>query len=177
MIMLFVLFAFLFPVLAYDHFNPIPSNTQAIYCIVVVIVSFLITWQIKKRHGNGLSNNKVITAIQSQQLEEVVVNTDRAIKREDYEDFGIAYYIDVVHEGERKTLFMWGQYLDILENFPNTAFTFVRKPGNDEFIDFKITGQYFKEEKTLPAFGKEIWDSGNFPVNGQLLQQAIDTIT
>jgi hypothetical protein len=76
-------------------------------------------------------------------------------------------------------LFLWGQYLDELihdKNFPNTEFEFLRKKGSDEFISFKTLGQYFEEEKTLPPFDKKTWESGVFPLNGQILDQTIDQI-
>lgn len=101
------------------------------------------------------------------------------IKREDPEDFGVAFYCAVVDNGQPKTLFLWGQYLDELEyekTFPNTAFEFTRYVASDEFLAFKTLGHYFKEEKTLPAFDKSVWKNGSYPVNGQLLNQHFDEI-
>lgn len=98
--------------------------------------------------------------------------------RKDPEDFGIAFYFDVEHEGRQKALYLWGQYLDEMEGagFPNTEFEIVRQPGSEQFMDFRTSGDYFKEERTLPAFEKEVWDSGAFPVNGQLIDRSIDGI-
>jgi hypothetical protein len=113
------------------------------------------------------------------QAEHVYVKTTRAIKREDLEDFGLAFYLEVFDNGQPKTLFLWGQYLEELihdKNFPNTEFEFLRKKGSDEFISFTTLGQYFEEEKSLPPFGKKTWESGVFPVNGQILDQTIDEI-
>ena len=96
-----------------------------------------------------------------------------------YNNFGVAFYLAVVDKGQPKTLFLWGQYLDELEyekKFPNTEFEFIRNVDSDEFIDFKTSGKYFKEEKVLPGFDKEVWKSGQYPINGQLLDQSIDTI-
>lgn len=174
-----VVFVLLAPLLIYDHFNPIPSDTQAIYCIAIVILALLIAFWVTKKFEGGLTNSKQIDDIKSRQVEVVKVQTTRAIKREDFEDFGIAFYLAVVDKGQPKTLFLWGQYLDELEyekTFPNTAFEFIRNVGSDEFIYFKTSGQYFIEEKTLPAFGREVWKSGLHPVNGQLLDHSIDEI-
>jgi hypothetical protein len=174
-----VVFVLLAPLLIYDHFNPVPSDTQAIYCIAIVILALLIVFWVTKKYEGGLTNSKQIDDIKSRQVEVVKVQTTRAIKREDFEDFGVAFYLAVVDKGQPKTLFLWGQYLDELEyekTFPNTEFEFVRNVGSDEVIDFKTSGQYFTEEKVLPAFDKEVWKSGHYPVNGQLLEQSIDDI-
>lgn len=174
-----VVFVLLAPLLVYDHFIPVPSDTQAIYCITIVILALLIVFWVTKKFEGGLTNSKQIDDIKSRQVEVVKVQTTRAIKREDFEDFGVAFYLAVVDKGQPKTLFLWGQYLDELEydkTFPNTEFEFIRNVGSDEFIDFKTSGQYFVEEKTLPAFDREVWKSGLYPVNGQLLDQTIDEI-
>ena len=176
----FITIILLAPLLIYDHFSPVPSKTQAIYCISIIILSLLITFWVTKKFEGGLSNTRQVRDINSTQVEIVKVKTNRAIKRKDPEDFGIAFYIDVTDNGQRKTLYLWGQYLDELEyenQFPNTEFEFVRKVGSDEFIEFRTTGQHFKEEKTLPAFDNEVFEKGLYPVNGQLLDQAIDTIS
>ena len=174
-----VVFVLLAPLLIYDHFNPVPSDTQAIYCIAIVILALLIVFWVTKKFEGGLTNSKQIDNIKSRQVEVVKVQTTRAIKREDFEDFGVAFYLAVVDKGQAKTLFLWGQYLDKLEyekTFPNTEFEFIRNVGSDEFIDFKTSGQHFIEEKTLPAFDREVWKSGLYPVNGQLLDHSIDEI-
>ena len=176
---IFIALVLVAPLLIYDHYNPVASDTQAVYCIVIIILAILITFWISKKFEGGLTNSKQIKEIQTGQVEVVKVQTTRAIKRRDFEDFGIAFYISVVDDGRLKTLFLWGQYLDILEyekTFPNTEFEFIRKVGSDEFIDFKTSGQYFVEEKVLPAFDKEVWKSGAYPVNGELLDKTIDEI-
>ena len=176
---LFVFIVLLVPLLIYDHYNPVASDTQKVYCIVVIVLATCITIWMTKKLGGGFSNSKEINNIQTVQVEVVRVQTTRAIRREDFEDFGIAYYVSVNDKSQQKTLFLWGQYLDILEyekKFPNTDFEFVRQVGREEFIDFKTLGEYFVEEKTLPPFDKEVWKKGVYPVNGQLLDMSIDEI-
>ena len=170
----------LIPFLLYKHYYPVPSTTQAIISIAIIALSTLLIFWWTKRYEGGLSASKQIADINSTPVEVIKVKTCRAIQREDPEDFGTAYYIDVIEDGQRKTLYLWGQYLDELEYekvFPNTEFEITRRVGSDEFIDFKTTGHHFEAEKVLPAFGKEVWKSGNYPLNGQILNQTIDTVS
>lgn len=166
----------LIPMLAYDRYRPVASNTQAVYCIIILVVSFFVTRWFRNRVEGKTVTPPVIDA--NFRVEAIRVKTNRAIKREDPEDFGVAYYIDITHNGQQKVLYLWGQYLDMLEDheFPNTEFEIIRKPGSDEFIDFIPLGTYFKEEKVLPPFDKAVWNSGSYPVNGQILNQRIDEV-
>lgn len=166
----------LIPMLAYDQFEPVASNKQAAYCIIVIIVAFLVTRWLKNRQEGKMVSQPTIDP--NFQVEVIRVKTNRAIKRKDPEDFGVAYYVDVTVNGQPKVLFLWGQYFDVLEDhlFPNTEFEFVRKPGSHEFIDFITLGSYFKEEKVLPPFDEAIWESGAYPFNGDILDQRIDEI-
>ncbi len=177
--LIFIAFVLIIPLLVYDHFTPVPSQIQAVYCIAIVIVALVLTFLITKKWEGGLSNQPHVSEINTGQAELVHVKTTRAIKREDPEDFGVAFYLEVFDNGQPKTLFLWGQYLDELihdKNFPNTEFEFLRKKGSDEFISFTILGQYFEEEKSLPPFDKATWDNGTFPVNGQMIDQTFDEI-
>ena len=177
--LIFIVFALTIPLLVYDHFVPLSSQTQAVYCIAIVIIAILLTYWITIKWEGGFSNQAHISEINTAQAEHVHVKTTKAIKREDPEDFGVAFYLEVFDKGHPKTLFLWGQYLDELvydKSFPNTEFEFVRKKGSDEFISFKPLGQYFEEEKTLPPFDKATWDNGTFPANGQMIDQTIDQI-
>lgn len=176
MLLIAVLMMLLAPLLIYNKFHPIDPGTQAVSGVAIIILAIiLVTWLDRKYKTSSRQQRSMLT----QEVEVVRVQTSKAIKREDSEDFGIAYYLDVTHNGQPKTLYLWGQYLDELEEgtFPNTAFEFTRYTGSDEFIDFRISGQYFKEAGTLPPFGKAIWKSGTYPLNGQLLEQSIDAIT
>ena len=176
---IFISLALNIPLIVYNHFTPIASQTQPVYYILMLLVGLLLTFRITKKWDGGLSNTKYLEEINSGQAEVIHVKTTKAIKREDPEDFGIAYYIEVLDNGQPKTLFLWGQYLDELEyneTFPNTEFEFIRKKVSGELIDFKTIGQYFKEEKTLPPFDKADWDSGTFPINGQILEKTIEQI-
>ena len=66
--------------------------------------------------------------------------------------------MEIEEHGERKTLFLWGQYLDELgeDKFPNSEFELIRKADTKEFINLKLMGKYLKPEKELPAFDKVV---------------------
>lgn len=170
--------AFLIPqlllLLIYGKFHPVSSIAQALWSLTIIAVAvtlaILFTKKINSTVGYPGKNCHEVEVFQ--------VQTGRAVCREDYEDFGIAYYIAVTHNGQPKTLYLWGQYLYDFDDhtFPNTVFEYTRYAGNDTFISFTTTGQYLAPESTLPPFDKKVWDSGNFPINGQLLDQSIDEI-
>lgn len=165
----------LIPLLLTDHFISISSDLQFIVCIVLFFLTAFIVQRISKKYRS--SNNK---AFESKKVAEVLhVKTNRAIEREDIEDFGSAFYLEVEDGGKRKTLFLWGQYLDdVAENrFPNSEFELIRKADTKEFINLKLLGNYFKPEKILPAFDKELWKSGRTHEDGQIVNSPIDEIS
>jgi hypothetical protein len=176
MMSVLIIVLLLSPLFVIDHFKPVAPHTQAVFCVIVVAAGLSIAARmdrprlVPKRATKDKFPGKV---------EMITVQTSRAIKREDAEDFGISFYAEVTDNGQKKTLYLWGQYLDELESskqFPNTALEITRLPGHEEFIEFKVAGEYFKEEKTLPAFTKEQWQKAGYPANGQLLNVSIDSI-
>ncbi|HRG89408.1 MAG TPA: hypothetical protein PLW44_10335 [Chitinophagales bacterium] len=173
-----VVFVLLSPFLVYDHFSPVSSNIQLVYCIAVVLIAIAATIWLTIKWEGGFSNAKQIAAITNAMVEVVHVNASRVIERKDPEDFGLAYYVEVFENSKPKTLFLWGQYFYELDEalFPNTEFEFIRLKGSGEFISFKTLGHYFKEEKVLPPFTEEIFKSGNYPTNGQVLDVVLDEI-
>lgn len=180
MLFILIMIVFLLPFLLLDKLFKFSSNVQLITCIVIITLTALVIERIKKKYGGGFSNRKDIDKLKSGLAEVIHVKTSRAIKREDPDDFGVAFYIDVTDEGTRKCLYLWGQYLDDLEGdnlFPNTEFIVTRKFDNKETIDIKLSGQPFKPEKTLPAFSKDDWKSGKVPADGDLLNTSIDDVT
>ncbi|GAA4335258.1 hypothetical protein GCM10023149_43150 [Mucilaginibacter gynuensis] len=172
--LIFVVIVLLIPFLIYDHFKPVDSPVQAICLIVILVAAIIITTYITIKAKRFAP----LTTQSFEAVEIVKVQSVRAIKRDSFEDFGPSYYFDVIENGRHKVLYLWGQYIDDFEEgtFPNTEFEFTRWSGSDEFIDFKIKGKYFTEERTLPAFEKEIFQKGKFPVNGQLLNLNFDNI-
>lgn len=173
-----VVFVLLAPVLIYDKYFPVPSNIQAVYCILIVILAIGITIWLTKKWEGGLSNAKQIAEIENSVVEVIRIKTARAIEREDFEDFGPAYYLEVFENGQPKTLFLWGQYFDVLEenSFPNTEFEYIRVKRNGEFIEFVTLGKHFQPERILPPFSKEVWKNDSCPYDGQILDLPLDEI-
>ncbi|HLZ87956.1 MAG TPA: hypothetical protein VKQ52_11965, partial [Puia sp.] len=145
MTMGFIVLMLVIPLLIYDHFRPVSSGTQAVYCIFIVTLALFISiWIFRGRLGYQKKRRS-----DPEEVEVIRVQTTRAVRREDPEDFGVAFYIDVMDMGRQKVLYLWGQYLDILEyekEFPNTEFEIVRFAGRDSFIDFALLGVHFPEE-------------------------------
>ncbi len=117
--------------------------------------------------------------LQDVRVEVLRVSTSRAIQREDPEDFGISFYIDVELDGECKTIFLWGQYLDLLDyegQFPNTEFILIRRSDTKEVMDLQVKGRYFPPERVLPFFPDSEWRNGTIPQDGQILDLCIDEV-
>jgi hypothetical protein len=177
---LIVLFAFLIPFLIVNNFLKLSSVFELIVCVIILILSVFITiWAkdtIRKKYGNN--NNSYDT--ENCFVEVIEVHTTRAVKRKDSEDFGIAFYLEVLDNNTQKTLFLWGQYLDILEDeekFPNSHFEIIKRMDTNEIIDLIVKGDYFKPEKTLKAFSESEWKSESCPYDGEILEQKLDAIT
>lgn len=162
--------------IVYNRIQRMSPNTRITFLYSILIISLLVTPWLRNKLM-GIPVNQPVTETNFQ-VEVIRVKTNRAIKREDAEDFGLAYYIDVIIDGQHKVLFLWGQYLDVLEGhlFPNTEFEIVRKAGSNYFIDFITLGAYFEEEKVLPPFEEAVWRSDDCPDNGLILDQHIDEV-
>jgi len=177
---IFILMIFLVPFLLLDKYFHFSSNVQLYTCIVFLILTTIITQRITNKYEAQFGNKKVVEEVNLGLVEVIHVKTERAIKREDPDDYGIAFYIDVTDKDQRKCLYLWGQYLDDLEFdnlFPKTEFVITRRMDIKETIDIKLLGNPFKPENTLPAFNKNIWKSGKYPLDGELLAKTIDEVT
>jgi len=166
----------LVPLLILETYFHISPYFQLIYCILLVFLTVYIINRIKKRYGGQnikMGEEKNVLA------ETLHVKTNRAIERGDIEDFGSSFYLDVEENGKRKTLFLWGQYLDELgkNKFPNSEFVLIREGNTKELINLKLLGKYFEPEKVLPAFEKKLWKSGKCHEDGQIINKTIDEIS
>jgi len=168
--------ALLIPLLLIDRFISIPSIAQLAYVIFIFLPTIYAIRAIRRKYGKL---NDRTTVKQTELVEALHVKTNRAIEREDIEDFGSSFYLDVEENGATKTLFLWGQYLDDLGEgkFPNTEFLLVRKADSKEFIELKLMGKHFKAEKILPAFDKKLWRSGKCHEDGQIINTTLDEIS
>ena len=128
----------------------------------------------------GSSNKKNLDKINNGKAEIFHLKTSKAIQKEDYEDFGLAFYLEVRLSQEQKVLYLWGQYLDELEyekQFPNTEFEIVSEFEPKQVLDVKLMGNYFAPERILPPFDTQTWKSGKYPMDGDLLDRSLDEIS
>lgn len=177
MMVLMISTALLVPLLVYGYFFKVSSTIQAICCVVVIFMAIGGAIHTTIKWEGGFSNAAAIERINNLDVREYFVKPLRALKRDDSDDFGSPYYLEVMHEGKAKVLFLWDQYLDMLEEeFPNTEFEFTTSVDAPAFLDFKVNGAYFKPERILPAFSKADFDSRNLPVNLDLLDMPLDEI-
>ena len=171
-----IIIIFLIPLLLIQHYVHMPSAIEGLICIMIFIIGLAgAIWQTRKADG---FTNKMQRALIDTGIAEVVhVRSHRAVRMDDSEDYGVGYFLDVNDKGTRKTLFLWGQYLDELdETFPNTEFELIRKGNGREIIHIRLLGSYFEAERTLPPFYKEDWLKGKYPADGDLLDTPIDRI-
>ncbi|MBO9658347.1 MAG: hypothetical protein J7527_05935, partial [Chitinophagaceae bacterium] len=143
--------------------------------ISLVIIAIAWWWAIWK---TGVSAKAILNEIENGTAEAFYVKPLRVVERKDPEDFGPAYYFDVEYKGERKTLFLWGQYFYFTEEeqFPSSEFEYVRKSSDKDFIALNVLGSKIVPELELPPFAKEIWDKGYYHEDGQILDESIDEI-
>jgi hypothetical protein len=174
MTFIFALGALLLPFLLLDKYFHFNSITQIIFCVVTLAISVVISRRITKHQKRG----DAIKSILAGQVEATHVKTSRAIERKDTEDFGVAFYLEVLDNGEAKVLYLQGQYLDEIEEglFPATDFEIIRRLDNREVIELKIIGNSFEPERVLPAFDMEDWRSGNTPNDGDILDVRFEDI-
>ncbi|RZK61960.1 MAG: hypothetical protein EOO59_03790 [Hymenobacter sp.] len=168
----FLEFAFLAPVLIIDKYWPVSSKAQAIVSLLLTALAVGCAYWITRTYEGGLRNSRQQAAINAGQAEVLHVTANRAVKREDPEDFGVAFYFEVTLNGQSKLLYLQGQYLDLLEYdevFPNTEFKIIREAASKEMVDILVLGQPFAPERTLPAFTKAQWQSEQAPTNGDIL--------
>lgn len=66
--------------------------------------------------------------------------------------------------------------LEYEKEFPNTEFEIVRELESKQILDIKLLGKYFAPERILPPFEKQIWKSGKYPMDGDLLDKLLDEI-
>lgn len=166
----------LIPFLLLDKLFDIPANVQIVLCLLIVLglawYSYQKWWKPNIDFGE---KKKQETELKNTFAEVWRVKTNRAWEREDAEDFGPAFYLEVDEKQGAKTLFLSGQYL-YEQDFPNTEFELIKKAGTKEIIRLVALGKYFKPEKALPPFDKQTLKSGNHPYDGDLLDKSLDEI-
>jgi hypothetical protein len=109
-------------------------------------------------------------------VEIITVETDRAIKVDEFEDEGIGFYLDI---GSGKTLFLQGQYLyedDNEKRFPSTRFSIVRTHHSRLVLDFKAEGDFFPSLHTNPPFTNADFKKNSVPGDGDILEVEFESL-
>lgn len=158
-----------------SKFFPFLKNYENYYTVFNLVISIIIT-SIFFRHVKREIRDNSQKSLNRIRAEILHVKTSKAIKRQDPEDLGIAFYIEVE---DQRTLFLWGQYLDLLEydkKFPNTEFKIIRRNDTKALIDIITLGEYFEPENELPPFSDEEWENNTYPEDGEILNFSINEI-
>lgn len=177
---IFLVGALLLPCLAIDKYYPVSTTNQLLIIFAVGLLALFITRYTQKNYEGSRTRKQVLAAMATGQAEVFHVTTNRAIEREDPEDFGVAFYLEVQVVGTPKLLYLQGQYLDELtweKAFPTTDFVLTRRLDTHELLDIQLRGQYFEPERKLPAFTKARWQTGDIPIDGEVLDGRLDELT
>lgn len=166
----------LIPLLLINKLIGIPANLQLTLCLVIVLASAYYSYQKWWKPNIDFGEKKKLEIELENAFAEIWhVKTNRAWEREDVEDFGPAFYLEVGESQTPKTLFLWGQYL-YEHDFPNTEFELIKKVDTKEIIRLVTLGKYFKPEKVLPPFDEQTWKSEHHPSDGELFDKSLDEI-
>lgn len=116
------------------------------------------------------------TPIKDIKAEVTIIQSKRAIEREDPEDFGPSFYLEIKEGITTKTIFLWGQYL-YCAKVPNTYIEITRRNDTKEILDIKTKGIYFPPEKTIPSFSDADWIADTFHKDGEIINLSLEEIT
>jgi len=166
-------FVTIFPLMIFER--NVSSEIQLIILIVdqILIVGIILFWN--KRDPEMLFNKTLKNEIDVGDVEILNIKSDCVYKRKDLGDFGTGYYFDL----GSKTLYLQGQHLDLLyqaRKFPNSEFEIIRTKSAKVLINCKTRGGYLKPKKTLEAFTKEQYKSGDYHTDGQVIDMKIHEI-
>jgi len=118
-----IIFLLLAPLLLYEKFvEKVPSNTQFLIVIPLLMISFGIVIYWMNKNGELRWNKKVDYEIENGKAQVLRIETEKVFKRQESFDLGSGFYIKI---SENETLFLQGQYLDDLQysrKFPSNYF-------------------------------------------------------
>lgn len=142
---------------------------------ILIIIIMSACWALwRNRRKIAVLQHKMDTGL----VEVFHVRTNRIVERKDPEDFGPAFYFEVDYKGDKKTLYLWGQYFYFMEptEFPCTEFEYIRESVNKNFVSLRPFGKKLEPEMILPPFKKEHREHGQYHDDGDILDQRIDEI-
>lgn len=157
-----------------NKYLQVSSLVEGLISIGIVGVSILLTGLIRKRLS-GPHEPSLTSATTAQVIH---VRTDRALLREDPDDLGRSFYLEV-ETRPAKCLFLWGHQLDELSEeglFPNTEFVLTRIVGLGEHLKVELRGKPFQPERTLPPFTRQQFKVGLGHNDGDIINFPLDAI-
>ena len=157
-----------------NRYVKVSSRTELIASVGILAISAVLTEVIRRRLSkpHGPAVNETLEA------EVLHIRTSRALMREDPDDLGRSFYVEIETEPAR-CLFLWGHQLDELFEeglFPNTEFNLTRLAGVGEHLDVELLGEPFKPERTLQAFTRQRLRANQAQVDGDIIASPIDAI-
>ena len=150
------------------------KDAELYMVISIVIIAFIINL---KFHFSTLKDFPFPPKIPIEDIkaEITIIQSRKAVEREDPEDFGPGFYFEIKDGVKLKSIFLCGQYL-YSATIPNTHIEVTRRSDTKEILDIKTKGTYFSPEKVLPPFSDEEWNSENYHEDGDILNLTLDEI-
>lgn len=168
---LFCFFVFLIPYAMYRFFFRPDLTTNIVAIITILILTALASFLLTNRAKKNIKANPM--------AEVLVVKTNRIRKRMSSDENDHSFYVDVVHEGKPKVLFLQNLFVNEKESdnlFPNTDFEIIKNPETQEILEVITKGRFFKPEKTLSPFTEKDFEENRIPEDCEVLETTIDHI-
>jgi len=176
--MMVIALIILIPFLIFDTHYPISSNIK-IAIVIIMLITPIIFIGMANWLNKNFSDLNLKSSLKDIKAEVWHVKTNRAVKKEDSEDSGVGFYVEIIDKKEaHKVLFLWRKYADVSEyekEFPNTEFNLIKRSDTKQLLNIEILGKYFEPERVVPFFSDKDWKLKYYH-NGEIIDMSIDKI-
>lgn len=149
------------------------QNSGLIFYGVVFLTVFTCGWWYRIRKSRQSAYPEADQDLNQGKAEVTVLDIRKVVEVEELEDEGLGFYLETE---EGKTLFLQGQYLYDLKDFPSTRIEIVRAPNSRIVFDLKRLGSPLKVSSKLPPFTPKDHELGVAHYDGDMLDQKIEEI-